>query len=138
MKKTNKMNLASIGQGLLVNQTRDAVVQFYHDGELESVDIRIKQLPFSITDKLHARFRDGDNSVVADWIALALVDENNQTVFTAEQVLNNFTQNLAQGIFNEVSGITQLQKYAEKLGKASTAKTNSGANSSPTELVDEQ
>lgn len=124
--KKARMDLKAIGQGSLVGEVRESVVDFYHNGAIESVDLRIKQLPFSKTESLHSRLNSGDSGVVSDWISLALVDESNEPLFTAEQVENNFTQSLANQIFNEVSGLKGLQEYVEKLGKESTSTKNSG------------
>ena len=124
--KKSTFDIKSIASGALVGEVREATVDFYHNGKIETVDIRIKQLPFSKTESLHSRLNSGDSGVVSDWISLALVDESNNQLFTAEQVENNFTQSLANQIFSEVSGLKGLQEYVEKLGKESTSTKNSG------------
>ncbi len=136
--KAKKFDIKSIGSGALVGEIRDVVVKFYHNGQIESVEVRIKQLPFAKTEDLHRRLNNRDKGVIADWISLALVDEKDELIFTPEQIEENFTQSLANEIFAEVSGLKALQEYAEKLGKESAMKKNSGQNSSLMESAEEQ
>lgn len=136
--KAKKFDIKSIGSGALVGEIRDATVGFYHNGQMVSVDVRIKQLPFAKTEDLHLRLNDGDKGVIADWIALALVDEKGEVMFTAQQVEENFTQTLANQVFAEVSGLKALQEYAERLGKESAMKKSSGQNLSSMESAEEQ
>lgn len=124
--KKSTFDIESIASGALVGEVREATVDFYHNGKIETVDIRIKQLPFSKTEDLHRRLNNNDSRVVSDWIALALVGESGEEVFTPELVESNFTQSLANQIFNEVSGLKGLQEYAEKLGKELNTEKSSG------------
>lgn len=136
--KAKKFDIKSIGSGALVGEVRDVVVKFYHNGQIESVEVRIKQLPFAKTEDLHRRLNSRDKGVIADWISLALVDEKDELIFTPEQIEENFTQSLANEIFAEVSGLKALQEYAEKLGKESAMKKSSGQNSSLMGSAEEQ
>lgn len=136
--KEKKLDIKAIGAGALVCEIRDVVVEFYHNGKTESVDIRIKQLPFAKTEDLHRRLNKGDKGVIADWIAMALVDENDELLFTPEQVEENFTQALANQVFSEVSGLKELREYAENLGKELALKKSSGQSLSSTGSADEQ
>lgn len=136
--KSNPMDLKSIALGSLVGQVREAVVEFFHDGKIESVEIRIKQLPYIKTEAFHKRMNNLDDKVIAEWIAEALVDDDGKLYITAEQVEQHFTQPLVSAIYTEVSGLKQLQEYTVELGKASAMKMNSGQNSSSTELAGDQ
>jgi len=121
-----KMDLKAIALGSLVGQIHDVVVEFFHEGKIESVDIRFKQLSFAVTVPLHTRLNKGEN-VVAEWIALALVDEDGKNYLSKKQVEENFTQTLASGVFNAVTGLDAALKFAQ--GKMSShQKTNSGAS----------
>lgn len=121
-----KLDLKAIALGSLVGQIRDQVVEFFHDGAVESVDVRIKQLSFATTEPLYTRLNKGED-VVAEWIALALVDENGENYLVKEQVEKNFTQSLASAVFNAVTGLDAALKLAQ--GKmASQQKMNSGVS----------
>lgn len=121
-----KMDLKVIALGSLVGQIHDVVVEFFHEGKIESVDIRFKQLSFAVTEPLHTRLNKGEN-VVAEWIALALVDEDGKNYLSKKQVEENFTQTLASGVFNAVTGLDAALKFAQ--GKMNShQKTNSGAS----------
>lgn len=121
-----KLDLKAIALGSLVGQVRDQVVEFFHDGAVESVDVRIKQLSFATTEPLYTRLNKGED-VVAEWIALALVDENGENYLVKEQVEQRFTQSLASAVFNAVTGLDAALKLAQ--GKmASQQKTNSGVS----------
>ncbi|MFH7765764.1 hypothetical protein [Acinetobacter sp. BSP-28] len=52
---------------------------------------------------------EGDNSVIADWITLTLVDEAAGVIFITEQVEENFTQSFADQVFSAVFGLKGLQ-----------------------------
>lgn len=121
-----KMDLKAIALGSLVGQIRDVVIQFIHAGQVESTDVRIKQLSYAITEPLYAKLNKGED-VVAEWIALALVDENGESYLTKEQVQDHFTQSLTMSVFNEITGLDLALRLAQ--GKMnSRQKTNSGAN----------
>lgn len=119
-----KLNIKDIAAGKLVGDVRDVDVEFLHNGKQESVTIRIKQLPFAVTEPLYSRLNKNEN-VFAEWVALALVDENNQPYLSKADVENNFTQALINAIFPVVIGLDQVKDEGK-----SAMKTNSGANSS--------
>ena len=120
-----KLNLQDIAKGALVGSIRDLPVEFYHDGEKVSTDIRVKQLPYKITEPLFTRLNKGED-VIAEWLSLALVDDSGETYLTEEQVSSYFTQSLAGAIFNVVTGLEAVVKEQGKL--ISHQMTNSGVN----------
>lgn len=111
-----KLNLADIKSGSLVSQVRDETVEFFHNGEEMSVDIRIKQLPFFETEVLLKRMHDQE-SVASEWISKALVDENDKVMFTKKQVEENFVQTLAAAIFDKVWGTENIKKAMQAKSK---------------------
>lgn len=111
-----KLNLADIKSGSLVSQVRDETVEFFHNGEEMSVDIRIKQLPFFETEVLLKRMHDQE-SVASEWISKALVDENDKVMFTKKQVEENFVQTLAVAIFDKVWGTENIKKAMQAKSK---------------------
>ncbi|WP_336929981.1 phage tail assembly chaperone family protein, TAC [Acinetobacter tandoii] len=125
-----KMDLKAIALGSLVGQVRDVVVQFIHAGQVESTDVRIKQLSYAVTEPLYTKLNKGED-VIAEWIALALVDENGESYLTKEQVQDHFTQSLASSVFSEITGLDAALRLAQGKMK-SHQKMNSGANSLPT------
>lgn len=110
----NKISLKDIAKGSLVGSIRELSVDFFHNGEKVSTDIRVKQLPYKITEPLFSRLNKGDD-VVAEWLSLTLVDDNNETYLTKDQVNEYFTQSLAGAIFSIVTGMEAVMK--EKEGK---------------------
>ncbi|MGO1375100.1 MAG: phage tail assembly chaperone family protein, TAC [Psychrobacter sp.] len=111
-----KLSLSDIKSGSLVSQVRDEVVEFFHNGEEMSVDIRIKQLPFVETESLFKRLYDGEN-VSSEWISKALVDDKGKVMFTKQQVENTFVQPLAVAVFDKVYGADNLKKSMDKAKK---------------------
>ncbi len=109
---TKQFDLKDIAQGSLVGEIREKTVEFKHNGELCSVDIRIKQLPYSTTEPLFNRLNKGED-VVAEWISAALVDDEGNTYLTKKQVGSNFTQALAAAVFNVVIGLEKAPKDEE-------------------------
>lgn len=109
-----KLNLADIKSGSLVSQIRDETVNFLHNGEECSVDIRIKQLPFIETESLFLRWSNKEN-VVSEWISKALVDDKDKTMFTKAQIENNFIQPLASAVFDRVWGADNIKKSMKKI-----------------------
>lgn len=107
-----KFNLSEIAQGSLVNQTHPKTVEFKHQGKIATVDIILKQLPYATTEPLFNRLNKGED-VVAEWIAIALVDEDGKNYLTKKQVAANFTQSLAASIFNFVLGIEKAPQDDE-------------------------
>lgn len=99
-----KFNLSDIAQGALVNDIHEAEVEFKHHGKTETVDIRIKQLPYAVTEPLFKRLNKGED-VVAEWISKALVDDDGNIYLTQKQVSTNFTPSLAGAVFNKILGI---------------------------------
>ena len=108
-----KLNLADIKSGSLVSQVRDETVEFFHNGEEMSVDIRIKQLPFFETESLLKRMYDKE-SVSSEWISKALVDDKGEVMFTKKQVEDNFVQAMAVAIFDAVYGAENVKKSLDK------------------------
>lgn len=115
-KAKDKLNILEIAQGKLVGSIKEKTVEFLFDGQIESVDVRIKQLPVGITDPLYNRFNKGEN-VFAEWAALALVNEEGETYLTKDQIANHFTQPLANALFNVIIGIDDIKLDSE--GKSS-------------------
>ena len=77
-----KLNLSDIKKGSLVNEIKDKTVDFIHNGEEYSVDIRIKTLPFIETESLFTRWDQGKGeNVVAEWISKSLVDKDGKLEF---------------------------------------------------------
>ena len=97
-------NLKAIAGGALVGDIFDKTVKFKHNSEDCTVDIRIKQLPFAVTEPLFSRLHKGEN-VVAEWASQALVDDDGKVYLTKEQVSGNFTQALAGAVFDAILGI---------------------------------
>jgi hypothetical protein len=98
-------DIKAIANGsVLVGDIFDKTVKFKHNGEDCTVDIRIKQLPFAVTEPLFTRLHKGEN-VVAEWASQALVDDDGKTYLTKEQVSENFTQALAGAVFDAILGI---------------------------------
>lgn len=113
-----KLNLSDIKKGSLVNEIKDKTVDFIHNGEEYSVDIRIKTLPFIETESLFTRWDQGKGeNVVAEWISKTLVDAKGELEFTEEEVNDNFVQPMANAIFEQVWGADNLKKLQEILQK---------------------
>lgn len=109
----SKLNLADIKSGSLVSEVRDETVDFFHNSEEMSVDIRIKQLPFFETESLLKRQYDGE-SVASEWISKTLVDDKDKLMFTKKQVEDTFIQAMATAIFDKVYGVDNIKKALEK------------------------
>ena len=112
----SKLNLADIKSGSLVSQVRDETVEFFHNGEEMSVDIRIKQLPFFETEVLLKRLHDQE-SVASEWISKALVDDSDKVMFTKKQVEETFVQALASAVFDKVWGTENIKKAMQAKSK---------------------
>lgn len=106
---TNKLSLDAIIQGSLVKAVHTKTIEFKHNGEMVSVDVQIKQLPFAITEPLFSRLNKGED-VVAEWISKALVNESGEIYLSKEQVESNFTQTLAREVFNAIIGIEKAPR----------------------------
>lgn len=109
-----KFNLKDIAKGSLVGSIRDLSVDFFHDGEKVSVDIRVKQLPYKVTEPLFTRLNKGED-VVAEWLSQSLVNDSGEVYLTKDQVNEYFTQSLAGAIFSVVTGLEAVAK--DKQGK---------------------
>ena len=109
-----KISLVDIKSGSLVGQIRNETIEFWHEGEQYSVDVRIQSLPFVETESLHKRLNAGED-VVSEWISKALVDDEGKQQFTAAQIDQTFVQGLAVAVFDKVWGADNLKKMAEKL-----------------------
>lgn len=104
-KVAKAFDIKAIANGsVLVGDIFDKTVNFKHNGSDCTVDIRIKQLPFAVTEPLFNRLHKGEN-VVAEWASQALVDDEGKTYLTKEQVSENFTQTLAGAVFDAILGI---------------------------------
>ncbi|GEM_PF-572556 len=112
-----KVSLLDIKSGSLVSEVRDATVDFFHNSEEMSVDIRIKQLPFIETESLLKRMNDGE-SVASEWISKTLVDDKDKLMFTKKQVEDTFIQAMARAIFDKVYGADNIKKTWEKAKNA--------------------
>lgn len=118
-----KLKLADIKKGSLVNEVRDKTVEFVHNGEQYSVDIRIKTLPFIETESLFTRWNKGQGeNVVSEWISKTLVDAKGELEFTEEEVNDNFVQPMANAIFEEVWGADNIKKLVELMKEQETDK----------------
>lgn len=117
-KAKDKLNILEIAQGKLVGEVKEKVVEFFLNGQIQSVDVRIRQLPFAITDSLNKRLNKGED-VFSEWAALALVDENNKTFLTKEQIDENFIQAFANALFPVIMGLDYVEfEEDEKEGGA--------------------
>jgi hypothetical protein len=113
-----KVSLLDVKAGSLVGEIHDATVSFYHNGEEYEVDIRMKQLPFAVTDDLHKRMNNKED-VAFEWISKALVDEKGEQLFSQEQVEETFVQGMGTAIFEKVWGLDNIKKAVAR----QTAKT---------------
>ncbi len=104
-----KISLLDVKAGRLVGEIRDETVRFYHNGDEFEVDIRIKQLPFAITDDLHKRMNNKED-VAFEWISKALVDDKGELLFSQEQVEQLFVQGMGAAIFEKVWGLDNIKK----------------------------
>lgn len=118
MDNIKKLKLTDIKKGSLVNEIRKRTVEFVHNGEEYSVDIRLKTLPFIETESLFTRWDKGQGeNVVAEWISKTLVDDKGELEFTKEEVEANFVQPMANAIFEQVWGADNIKKLTEILQK---------------------
>lgn len=109
-----KLKLSDIKKGSLVNEIRTRTVEFIHNGEQYSVEIRLKTLPFIETESLFTRWDKGQGeNVVSEWISKTLVDAKGELEFTEEEVNDNFVQPMANAIFEEVWGADNIKKLME-------------------------
>jgi len=110
--KIKKISLADVKKGSMVGEIHEKTVEFVHNGEQMSVDIRVQTLPFKITEDLLKRWNNQED-VVAEWISKALVGDDDKPQFTQEEVENNFVQGMAAAIFDEVWGAENIKKQLE-------------------------
>ena len=108
-----KVSLLDVKAGSLVSEIRDDTVSFYHNGDEFEVDIRIKQLPFEVTDDLHKRMNNKED-ITFEWISKALVDDKGDQLFTEQQVRDTFVQAMGSAIFDKVWGLDNIKKAVEK------------------------
>ena len=125
----SKLSLKDIKNGSLISNIRDVTIEFpLPDGEIGEVDVRIKELAFAESERFRKRLGEQDDSVIPEWIAKSLVDEDGKVMFTKKQVEDNFIHPLANAIFDEIYGAKSLKKYLDKKSEAegkSQEKTNS-------------
>lgn len=111
----SKLSLKDIKNGSLISNIRDVTIEFpLPDGEIGEVDVRIKELAFAESERFRKRLGERDDSVIPEWIAKSLVDEDGKVMFTKKQVEDNFIQALANAIFDEIYGAKSLKKYLDK------------------------
>lgn len=110
--KIKKISLADVKKGSMVGEIHEKTVEFVHNGEQMSVDIRVQTLPFCITEDLFKRWNN-EEDVVAEWISKSLVDDEGNPQFTQEEVESKFVQGLAAAIFDEVWGADNIKKKME-------------------------
>ena len=109
-----KLKLSDIKKGSLVNEIRTRTVEFIHNGEQYSVEIKLKTLPFIETESLFTRWDKGQGeNVVSEWISKTLVNAKGELEFTEEEVNDNFVQPMANAIFEEVWGADNIKKLME-------------------------
>lgn len=117
----NKLKLSDIKKGSLVNEIRNRTVEFIHNGEQYSVDIKLKTLPFIETESLFTRWDKGQGeNVVSEWISKTLVNSKGELEFTEEEVNDNFVQPMANAIFEEVWGADNIKKLMEIMKEKET------------------
>ena len=125
----SKLSLKDIKNGSLISNIRDVTIEFpLPDGEIGEVDVRIKELAFAESERFRKRLGEQDESVIPEWIAKSLVDEDGKVMFTKKQVEDNFIHSLAHAIFDEIYGTKSLKKYLDKKAEVegkSQEKTNS-------------
>ena len=125
----SKLSLKDIKNGSLISNIRDVTIEFpLPDGEIGEVDVRIKELAFAESERFRKRLGEQDESVIPEWIAKSLVDEDGKVMFTKKQVEDNFIHPLANAIFDEIYGAKSLKKYLDKKAEVegkSQEKTNS-------------
>ena len=126
-----KLQLSDIKKGSLVNEIRNRTVEFIHNGEQYSVDIKLRTLPFIETESLFTRWDKGQGeNVVSEWISKTLVNAKGELEFTEEEVNDNFVQPMANAIFEEVWGadnikkLMELMQEKEKVKEADTLQEN--------------
>ena len=128
----SKLSLKDIKNGSLISNIRDVTIEFpLPDGEIGEVDVRIKELAFAESERFRKRLGEQDDSVIPEWIAKSLVDEDGKVMFTKKQVEDNFIQALANAIFDEIYGAKSLKKYLDKKAEVegkSQEKTSSSSN----------
>ena len=128
----SKLSLKDIKNGSLISNIRDVTIEFpLPDGEIGEVDVRIKELAFAESERFRKRLGEQDESVIPEWIAKSLVDEDGKVMFTKKQVEDNFIHPLANAIFDEIYGAKSLKKYLDKKAEAegkSQEKTSSSLN----------
>ena len=110
--KIKKISLADVKKGSMVGEIHEKTVEFVHNGEQMSVDIRVQTLPFKTTEDLLKRWNNQED-VVAEWISKALVGDDDKPQFTQEEVEYNFVQGMAAAIFDEVWGAENIKKQLE-------------------------
>ena len=111
----SKLSLKDIKNGSLISNIRDVTIELpLPDGEIGEVDVRIKELAFAESERFRKRLGEQDESVIPEWIAKSLVDEDGKVMFTKKQVEDNFIHPLATAIFDEIFGTKSLKKYLDK------------------------
>ena len=113
-----KLQLSDIKKGSLVGEVRSKTLEFVHNGEEYSIDVKLKTLPFIESEDLFTRWNGGKGeNVVAEWISKVLVNDAGELEFTEAEVNENFVQPMANAIFEEAWGADNLKKLQEILQK---------------------
>lgn len=109
-----KLNLQDIKDGALVNKSHLVTVEFVTmDEEVASVEVQLKQLPYIETEKLHKRLADNDNSVIAEWVAKSIINDEGKPEFTKKQVEELFSGELVTAVFNQILKVEQVKKMVK-------------------------
>lgn len=126
MSKT--LSLADIKNGALINNVKKKTIEFILNGEQQKAEVFIKALPFVQTEPLYARLPNiqDDKTLIQEWIALSVADENGQTLFTADEVNQYFTLPLMSALFKEIMEMNALPKdKTDDSGKSDSPQTTS-------------
>lgn len=126
MSKT--LSLADIKNGALIKNVKKKTIEFILNGEQQKAEVFIKALPFVQTEPLYARLPNiqDDKTLIQEWIALSVADENGQTLFTADEVNQYFTLPLMSALFKEIMEMNALPKdKTDDSGKSDSQQTTS-------------
>lgn len=104
---------------VLIGNTVKHDIEFNHQGETYHTEVYLKSLSFSQTEPLYNRLANlkDDDSLIADWISQAVVDEKGKHFLTPDDVKQTFPQTLAMAVFNKVIGMDDVKR--DEQGKPS-------------------
>lgn len=104
-----KIDLNDIKQGALLGEAKTETLEFMLHGEKVSVDVRIVQLSYAQTAPYYQALQNGElEKVAAEWVAQSLVDDDGKTLFTAQQVKDNFSYNLLNSAIERILSLNVL------------------------------